>query len=102
SAEELRDLLAEFNEFGLRSPGSEAHEASLDWLAEQLQAVPGMEIEWDSFEMERWQPTTEAPGDTPGRDLAAAGGLIVEETGREVIDVIGAVPFSLPTDEAGA
>src|SRR3546814_8330898 len=28
AADEMRDLLAEFNELGLRSPGSEQHEAS--------------------------------------------------------------------------
>ncbi|MCB1029094.1 MAG: hypothetical protein KDB24_15195, partial [Microthrixaceae bacterium] len=44
TAEELRDLLAEFNAFGLRSPASDAHEASLDWLAGQLKAVPGMTV----------------------------------------------------------
>ncbi len=65
SAEELRDLLAEFNDFGLRSPGSDAHEASLDWLADELGAVPGMEVEWDEYEIDRWQPTTEADGRHP-------------------------------------
>jgi hypothetical protein len=103
SAEELHDLLAEFNAFGLRSPGSEAHEASLDWLAEELADVPGMEVAWDEYEIDRWQPTPEAPGDTPGRDLAAAGGLSIDQGGSpRSIGVIGAVPFTLPTDEAGA
>lgn len=103
SAEEMRDLLAEFNSFGLRAPGTDAHEASLDWLGEQLEAVPGMKVEWDEYEMHRWQPTTEAEGDTPGLDLAAAGGLTVQVDGTpEVVEVIGAVPFSMPTGEAGA
>ena len=103
SAEEMRDLLAEFNGFGLRSPGSDQHEASLDWLADQLAEVPGMEIEWDEYEMDRWEPTSEAEGDTPGRDLAAAGGLNVDDgSGTREMEVIGAVPFSLPTDETGA
>ena len=103
SADELRELLTEFNAFGLRSPGSDAHEASLDWLGEQLGDVPGMEVEWDEYEMDRWQPTTEAAGDTPGRDLAAAGGLTIDEGGSpEAVDVIGAVPFTLPTGPDGA
>jgi hypothetical protein len=103
SAADLRDLLAEFNRFGLRSPGSEQHEASLDWLADELADVPDMEIEWDEYAIDRWQPTPDAPGDTPGRDLEAAGGLTVVRAGNEEeLPVIGAVPFSLPTTEEGS
>lgn len=101
-ASELRELTAEFNAFGLRSPGSDQHEASLDWLADQLSEVPGLEVEWDPYTMDRWQPTPAASGGTPGRDLAAAGGLTVG-TGpsAETVPVAGAVPFSLPTTEDG-
>ena len=53
-------------------------------------------------EIDRWQPTTEAPGLIPGKDLAAAGGLTVVNGGSErEIPVIGAVPFTLPTTEDG-
>lgn len=103
SAKEMRDLLAEFNDFGLRSPGSDEHEASLDWLAKELGGVPDMKIEWDEYEIDRWQPTPDAAGNTPGRDLAAAGGLTIDKDGSsEPIDVIGAVPFTLPTRDDGA
>ncbi len=103
SADEIGDLLAEFNAFGMRSPASEAHEASIDWLAEQLAEVPDMEIELDEYPIDRWQPTPEAEGDTPGRDLAAAGALTLATGGAaEAVDVIGAVPFTLPTTEEGA
>lgn len=103
SADEMRSLLEEFNAFGLRSPASEQHEASIDWLADELAAVPGMEIEFDEYTIDRWQPTPEADGDTPGRDLAAAGALTVDTDGvTEPVEVIGAVPFTLPTDEEGA
>lgn len=102
SAEDLRALLTEFNAFGLRSPGSEQHEASLDWLASELSAVPGMEVEWDEYTIDRWQPTPEAPGDLPGRDLAAAGGLTIDTAaGAETIPVAGAVPFTAPTPDGG-
>lgn len=101
TAEDLRSLATELNAFGLRSPGSDQHEASLDWLADQLQSVPGMTIAWDEYTIDRWQPTPEAPGDLPGRDLAAAGGLRVETPdGPQDIPVIGAVPFTEPTAEA--
>ncbi|HEV7721278.1 MAG TPA: hypothetical protein VGO60_08340 [Iamia sp.] len=103
TAEELRDLLAELTAFGLRSPGSDQHEASIDWLADQLAAVPGMEIDFDEYTIDRWQPTPEAAGAAPGRDLAAAGGLTVDDgTTLEDIAVAGAVPFSLPTPDDGA
>lgn len=102
SADQLRDLLAEWNDFGLRSPASEQHEAALEWLAGELAAVPGMQVEWDEYEIDRWQPTPEAPGDTPGRDLAEAGKLILGTAGGPTdVPAIGAVPFSLPTGDAG-
>ena len=103
SAKELRDLLATFNGFGLRSPGSDQHQASLDWLAGELAKVPEMEVEWEEFTIDRWQPTPDAPGDTPGRDLAAAGELAVIAGGaaEHAVPVIGAVPFSLPTTDDG-
>src|SRR3546814_16785109 len=97
AADEMRDLLAELNELGLRSPGSEQHEASLDWLGEMMAEVPGMEVEWDEYEMDRWEPTPEAEGGTPGRDLAAAGALTVDDAGTtRASDVHGCPPFSLP------
>jgi hypothetical protein len=103
SAKEMRDLLAAFNDFGLRSPASDQHEASLDWLADELGAVPDMKVEFDDYEIDRWQPTPEAPGATPGRDLAAAGGLEVDQGGSSArVPVIGAVPFSEPTRDGGA
>lgn len=98
SADELRALAVEWNAFGLRSPASEAHEAALDWLGDELAAVPGVQVEWDEYVIDRWQPTPEAPGDVPGRDLARAGGLVVD--GVE-LEVAGAVPFTEPTDAAG-
>jgi hypothetical protein len=98
SADELHDLVAELNENGLRSPGSDAHEATMDRLEEQFAAVPGMVVETETYPMQRWQPTPEAEDGT-GRDLAAAGGLRV---GGEDVPVAGAVPFSVPTDEEGA
>ena len=102
-AEELRDLLAEFNDFGLRSPASDQHEAAIDWLARELGDIPDMEIEFDEYTIDRWQPTPEAAGDTPGRDLAAAGALTVDDgTSSEEIAVAGAVPFTLPTAGDGA
>ena len=41
-----------------------------------------MEIEFDEYTIDRWQPTPDAEGDTPGRDLAAAGGLTIDTNGN--------------------
>ncbi len=126
SASDLQALTAELNAFGLRSPASEQHEASLDWLASQLEAVPGMTIAWDEYTIDRWQPTPTATGGLGGtatgglggtatgglggtatgglggRDLAAAGGLTVETPdGPRAVPVIGAVPFTQPTSDEG-
>ena len=98
SAEELHELLATFNEFGLRSPGSTQGEASLDWLGEQFAAIDGVEVTWDTYEIDRWQPTPEAE-DAPGRDLAAAGALRVD--GDAEVPVAGAVPYTTPTGDDG-
>ncbi|MCB0962432.1 MAG: hypothetical protein KDA98_03890, partial [Acidimicrobiales bacterium] len=102
TADELHDLLAEFNAFGLRSPGSVQGEASLDWLGEQFEAIDGVEVTWDTYEIDRWQPAPEADGDVPGRDLAAAGGLRVGPADDPTdVAVAGAVPYTTPTGEDG-
>ena len=106
SVDELHALLVEWNSFGLRSPGSDAHEAALDWLAAELAAVDGMVVEEDEYRIDRWQPTpvssAETPQGTPSRDLAAAGALTVGPDGAaEEIPLIGAVPFTAPTATGG-
>lgn len=105
AADDLRELLADYNEFGLRSPGSESHEAALNWLIAQFEAIPTMTVRTDEFTIDRWQPTI-ASTDGPGRDLARSGELALIEPGagtdRTVdVAVVGAVPFSLPTPEDG-
>jgi hypothetical protein len=62
-----------------------------------------MEVRSDSYTIDRWQPRPEAPGATPGRDLARAGALSVGTGGsRKVVPVAGAVPFTKPTSADGA
>jgi hypothetical protein len=103
TAGELRRLTGKLAGFGLRSPGSRAHNRALAWLERELRAIPGMEVRSDQYQINRWQPLPAAPGRTPGRDLALAGELRVE-TGSgpvQAVPVAGAVPFSLPTTEAG-
>src|SRR3546814_18199407 len=54
AADEMRDLLAEFNDPGLRSPGREQHGASLDWPGELLAEMPGREGAGGEYTTERW------------------------------------------------
>lgn len=93
-ADELADLVAALQRFGPRMPGSDAHEAAMDWLVDQFSAIPGMTVTEQTYPMQRWLPTTELPGAAPGKDLAAAGSLRIDGA---AVPVAGAVPFSLPS-----
>ncbi len=97
-ARQLRDLLGAFNAFGLRTSGSAAGDASLDWLGKEFAAIPGAKVRWDPYEIDAWQPSTPDPNDARSRSLAAAGSLRLK--GRD-LPVAGAVPFAAPTSEAG-
>jgi hypothetical protein len=102
TAGELRRLTRKLVGFGLRNPGSRAHNGALGWLERELRTIPGMEVRSDEYPIARWQPLPAAPGRTPGRDPALAGALQVELGGRrQAVPVAGAVPFSLPTGEGG-
>ncbi len=102
SAAELRNLVAKLVSFGLRSPGSTAHNHAIAFLERQLRAIPGLRIRSDYYTLDRWQPLVHAPGGRPGRDLVRSGGLRVDRAGAvETVPVIGAVPFSLPTSTTG-
>jgi hypothetical protein len=99
---ELRRLTAKIAGFGLRNPGSPEHDRMLTWLERELRAVPGMRVRSPSYRLNRWQPLPEAPGRTPGRDLARAGGLKVRrDASMETVAVAGAVPFTEPTPRQG-
>ena len=102
SAAELRNLVAKLVSFGLRSPGSTAHNHAIAFLESQLRAIPGLKIRSDYYTIDRWQPLVQASGGRPGRDLVRSGGLQVDRAGAvETVPVIGAVPFSLPTSTTG-
>jgi hypothetical protein len=103
SAAQLRRLNAKIASFGLRSPGSRSHTRELAWLAREFRQIPGMTVRSDFYSISRWQPSPAAPGKTPGRDLARAGGLkIVGAAGSPSSSpVAGAVPYTVPTRNSG-
>lgn len=102
SAADLRQMMSTVVGFGeLRNAGSEGGEKTIDWLANELGKLPGMQVRTTSFELPRWQPTTPNPKG-PGRTLELAGGLAVTtSTGTQTVPVGGAIPFSLPTGTVG-
>lgn len=95
SAAKLRRLDAKLTSYGLRAPGSDAHNRVIAWLERELDAIPGMKVRSDHYTISRWQPLTKTSGKL---DLAKAGGLRV---GSSTIPVSGAVPFTLPTSGVG-
>lgn len=70
SADELLSLNAVMDRYGLRSTASPAHQAYVQWLDDQLAAVPGMQMRRIDYTINRWTET--------GRKLeigTAGGGL---------------------------
>lgn len=124
SADELRELNAKIASFGLRNPGSVEHNRMLDWLENELRAIPGMRLRSDWYTLNRWQPLPRTAGSrtlpialgepqsdgvgrralprpsSAQRDLADAGGLSVDGIGA--IPVSGVIPFTVPTSGVGA
>jgi len=81
----------------LRSTGSDAHNQLIDWIEVEAKKIPGMQIQSDSYEIERWQPTMQAENGK-GRSLSRSGSLSVN--GQD-IPIAGAVPYSLGTSDVG-
>lgn len=81
----------------LRSTGSQAHSQLIDWIEVEAKKIPGMQIQSDSYEIERWQPSISAENGK-GRSLSRSGLLVVN--GKD-IPIAGAVPYSLGTLDAG-
>lgn len=98
----LRELVRSVAGFGLRSTASDSHNNTIDWIEANLKRMKGLEIESDSYEIDRWEPSQMA-SNAPGRDLINAGKVSVidaQGASRE-IPVAGAVPYALPTNASG-
>lgn len=94
----LEKLLAVGPEFGqLRSTGSQAHAQLVDWIEVETKKIPGMRVKSDDFEIDRWQPTMQTKNGK-GRSLSLSANLSVN--GLDIA-VVGAVPYSLGTSNAG-
>lgn len=94
----LEKLVQVGPEFGqLRSTGSQVHNQLIDWIEVEAKKIPGMQIQSDSYEIERWQPMMQAENGK-GRSLSRSGSLSVN--GQD-IPIAGAVPYSLGTSDTG-
>lgn len=81
-----------------RTTGSEVHNNLIDWLEQELSALPGLEIHSDEYEILRWQIR-------PGHFLKDAGRLkVCIVDGEEIIPLSGsgAVSFSKVTSNKEA
>lgn len=83
---ELRRMNATIAGFGLRTTGSPAHRRLVDWLARQVDRMPGVTTRSETFRIRRWRPLT--------GDLGTAAALTVRG-GR--VPVAGAIPYTRPT-----
>jgi hypothetical protein len=71
--------------FGPRPTGSAAHEQYIDWIEDELSAIPGLTTSELSYDIDRWDA---------GATTLSAGGADVP--------LAGAVPFSAATAPGGA
>ncbi|MBH2029728.1 MAG: hypothetical protein I8H74_04505 [Moraxellaceae bacterium] len=81
----------------LRTTGSPAHQQLIDWIELEAKKINGMQVQSDSYEIQRWQPMIAAENGK-GRSLSRSGQLSVN--GKEIA-IAGAVPYSLGTTLAG-
>lgn len=72
---------------GLRLPGSAKHLATVAYIKSELDKIPGVTYTESNFTIAGWEPT--------GETLYEAGSALLN--GKEM-DIIGAYPFSKPTD----
>lgn len=82
-------------ELGLRSPASPRQYTFVNYLDRQLSIIPGLKLEYDSFDLYKWQTNND-------KSLFEAGSLYLSNsTGNRSIAVAGAIPFSAPTTVTG-
>lgn len=86
--DEIRHILERIGSAGPRTTGNEVHNNLINWLEQELQKLPGLNIRSDKYEILRWQTR-------PGHLLKDAGKLkAFTASGDHSIPVCGAVPFS--------
>ncbi len=87
----LRQWCARVCGAGYRGTGTAVHDALIDWVVEQVGAIPGFAVRTDEYELLGWHPVPEG-------DLEHAGTL---RAGDEEIGIAGAVPYSLSATNTG-
>ena len=88
NAAQLRDMNAFVASLGVRPTGSDTHARYIDWIRQQLQTIPGVDLHEIDYPINRW---------TPG-----AASLTLHDGGRDVsLPIADAVPYSAPTGPHG-
>ncbi len=84
SEQRLHDLAQAQEDFGPRPTGSAAHASYVDWLEDEIGAIPGIELSELPYEIDRWD------GLATSLDLGGTG-----------LDVAAPIPFSQSTGPGG-
>jgi hypothetical protein len=82
---QLLDYAEQLEQFGPRPTGSAAHTEYIDWLEDEISAVPGITTSELSYDIDRWDA---------GTTSLTVGGTS--------LPVAGAVPFTVATPVGGA
>ncbi len=85
SEAQLLDWARQLESFGPRPTGSAAHDQYIDWIEDEVSAIPGIRTSELTYEIDRW--------DTGGATLSVGGANV---------PLAGAVPFSAATPAGGA
>jgi hypothetical protein len=73
---------------GVRPTGSSTHVAYVNWIRQQLQAIPGVQISEINYPINRWS--------------SSSASLTMHVDGRDVaLPIADAIPYSQPTDSGG-
>jgi hypothetical protein len=91
SEAQLREWCERICGAGYRGTGTAVHDELIDWVVEEVGAIPGFTVRTDEYELLTWHPLPEG-------DLARAGEI---RHGDADIVIAGAVPYSLPTTQSG-
>lgn len=93
----FEDALDVLGGLGLRSTASPRQFAWVEYLNNQLMALPNMRLDYNSFDLFKWQTMDD-------KTLYEAGTLSLNSpsaSNSQIIDIAGAIPYSAPISATG-
>jgi hypothetical protein len=85
----LRQMNSFVDSLGARPTGSAAHARYVDWIREQMRAIPGIELNELPYTIHRWTPS-------------ASSLRITVDGATKTLPIAGPIPYSKPTGPEGA